>query len=102
VPDEFKDETIEKSEELDTPPTDSDVYFGNDDHPGTKDLRQVVQKSLESFADEEYSAAVYKAIRKQLTGKRFFKADGREASKFEIRTEVGRTFDEEKERLQKE
>ena len=54
-----------------------------------------MQKSLESFDDEDFGPAVYKDIKKQLKGKKFFVKDGsnwREASKVEVKNEIEKAF----------
>jgi hypothetical protein len=80
-------------------PEKGDVCFGNEKHPGTKALRRAVQKSMDTFAEEDFSPEVYKSIKKQFKGKGFFVRDGsgwRQASKVEIRHGIEKVFNEAK------
>jgi hypothetical protein len=80
-------------------PEKGDVCFGNEKHPGTKALSRAVQKSMETFAEEDFSPEVYKSIKKQCKGKGFFVRDGsgwRQASKVEIKNGIEKAFNEAK------
>lgn len=93
------EETITKEspdEDDDSWPTVNDVCFGDKVHPGTKEFHKVVQNAAQSFADEEYGPVIYKSVKKQLKGKRFFNVDGQDASASEIKAEVKKAFNKEK------
>lgn len=53
-------------------PTDKDVCFDADLHPGTKAMYAAVQKTLKKYPKAEYSPVQYRHIKKQLPGRRFF------------------------------
>ena len=53
-----------------------DVCFGKNNHPGTKDFYQIVHETARKREGEKYGPPVYKAVRKQLQGRRLLKADG--------------------------
>ena len=59
-----------------------DVCFGKRNHPGTEDFHQIVHETARKREGEEYGPPVYKAIRKQLQGRRLLKASG--SGKWEI------------------
>jgi hypothetical protein len=51
-------------------PEDYDVCFGNEDHPGTRELFKIVKDALVEFSNLPYSFPVYKSISKKLKGRR--------------------------------
>ena len=90
------------------PPTDFDVCFDADDHPGTIVFDKAVRKTVAQNSDKEYSPSLYRAIKKQLPGRRFFVCDDednpevwREVTKKELVEIVGSRFDEIKKTYQK-
>jgi len=58
-----------------TQPTDKDICFDADEHPGTKAMHAAVQKTLKKYPNTEYSPEQYRHIKKQLAGRRFFVCD---------------------------
>ena len=89
----------QESQEDDIRLRKDDICVDNDGHLGNKALQRAAQKSLDTFGDDDFGPEVYKAIKKQLKGKRFLIGDGsklREASKPEIRDAVERAFKEAK------
>ena len=60
-------------------PRDMDVCYGSYDHPGSIDLDKAIRKALQEFQGQAWSPAVYKAIRNNLQGKRFFFRKNRES-----------------------
>jgi hypothetical protein len=80
----------------DKQPRSNDVCFGNEDHPGTRPFRNVVEEVAADFGKEDFKPEVYKIIRKKLKGRRFFmkkKTVWLEASKLETRKHIGRAYD---------
>lgn len=53
-------------------PRDMDVCFGSGNHPGTIALTEAVIKSMHKFSPKGWGPPVYKAIRSDLQGRRFF------------------------------
>ena len=53
-------------------PRDFDICYGLDRHPGTVSFQAAVMRRLEEAGDKEWNPTVYKAIRAQLVGRRFF------------------------------
>jgi hypothetical protein len=81
-------------------PEDYDVCFGNEDHPGTRELFKIVKDALVEFSNLPYSPPVYKSIRKKLKDRRILiRPDEsapmywREATKGERIDSVGKYFD---------
>lgn len=56
-------------------PTDNDVCFDADQHPGTKAMHKAVKKTLKKYPTEEYSPEIYRHIKNQLSGRKFFVCD---------------------------
>jgi hypothetical protein len=57
-------------------PGDFDVCFDADDHPGTVELHNVMRNTMQDFpADTEYGPSVYRHIKQQLPGRRYFLVD---------------------------
>ena len=52
-------------------PQEFDVCFGDDKHPGSISFREIMQESVSQF-DGEWSTSIYKGIKKQLLGRRYF------------------------------
>jgi len=80
----------------DKQPRSNDVCFGNEDHPGTRAFRNVVEEVAADFGKEDFKPEVYKIIRKKLKGRRFYmknKTVWLEASKLETRKQIGRAYD---------
>ena len=86
--------TTNKSEKIDLQPSNTDVYFGNEKHSGTKAFRRAVAKSRKMFSEDEFTPDVYRAIKKQLKGRRFFNSNGKEATKAEFRAAMKKAFEE--------
>lgn len=87
-------------------PNDADVCFDDRHHPGTVDWIAVIRDCLGKFEGHEYSPPVYKAIKKQLKGRRFLvrtrrneRTSWREATKPEIIELFGEAFNEERRRI---
>ncbi len=59
----------------DATPTDNDICFDADEHPGTKAMHKAVKKTIKKYPNEEYSPEQYQHIKKQLTGRKFFICD---------------------------
>jgi hypothetical protein len=90
---------------LPTFPTDNDICFSDEDHPGTKLFREAVVEVTTEMEGEEYSPKVHKAIRAKLKGRRYFKRNSDTddttttplswiiANKFEVRNEIGLAYD---------
>jgi tetratricopeptide (TPR) repeat protein len=81
-------------------PEDFDVCFDNKGHPGTKEWMRAVRDSLEEFGVVEYSPPIYKAIKKNLKGRRFLirisrnhRTSWREGSKPEVIEIIGEYFE---------
>ena len=53
-------------------PRDFDICFGSEQHPGTVSFHMAVVRRIEESGDKEWNPTVYKAIRAQLVGRRFF------------------------------
>jgi hypothetical protein len=88
-------------EETNTQPTVNDVCFGADEHPGTIAYEAAVSKSLKRWGGQDFGPPVYRAIKKQLPGRRFFICDDpdqpeewREVLKQELVETFGARFDE--------
>jgi hypothetical protein len=86
--------------ELPTEPTDMDVCFDADEHPGTTAFIKALKSSLCKFSDEEYGPPIYRFVKKQLPDRRFFICDDedapdvwREVTKKELIELVGTQFD---------
>lgn len=76
-------------------PEPKDVCFGNEDHPGTKAFRKVVEDVAADSGEEEFKE-IYKIIKKKLKGRRFLKTDDNiwgEATKKETRKETRKAYD---------
>eukprot|EP00934_Nitzschia_sp_Nitz4_P000965 Nitzschia sp. Nitz4//scaffold168_size48592//36448//40479//NITZ4_007055-RA/size48592-augustus-gene-0.20-mRNA-1//1//CDS//3329538336//965//frame0 len=59
-------------------PRDMDICYGSDGHPGTVALAEASIAAMEKFGTNEWSPAIYKAIRSDLHGRRFFLRPGRD------------------------
>jgi len=73
-----------------------DVYFGYEEHPGTRAFRSVVQEVAADLGEEEFKPEIYKIIKRKLKGRDYFKTNGivwAEATKLETRKEIGRAYD---------
>ena len=91
------------SSESTLPPDDEDICFGKEDHTGTKHFRRAVRKTARSHLDQKYGPDVYKAVKKQLKTRRFFKESSpgqwAEATKTDLIDQVRQVFEEEKTKL---
>ena len=56
-------------------PSDKDVCFDADEHPGTKAMHAAVKMTLKEYPLDEYSPEQYRHIKKQLSGRKFFVCD---------------------------
>ena len=83
----------------DTSYQDDDICLGNENHIGTKEFRRAVQKSVKKFIDQDYGPEIYKSVKKQLKGRRFFEeavpGTWVELSKSERIDEVAKAFNAE-------
>lgn len=98
---EQRDSAHSNSEVLDRlSPSDSDICFGDDNHPGTKAWKEAVKSSLEHFpGTTNWGPPVYKFIRHKLQGRDYYVDDGgdwREATNNERREWFERQFEKEK------
>jgi hypothetical protein len=84
----------------DTPYNVDDICLGNENHSGTKDFRRALRKSVKKHVDEDYGPEIYKSIRKQFKGRRFFEEASPgtwvELSKSEMIREMSKAFNAEK------
>jgi hypothetical protein len=94
------------SDDDDMIPDEEDVCFEAEGHPGTEAFDEAIQNSLENFGPVAYSPKVYRRIKKQLPGRRFFICDDennpstwREVDKSELIDLVWTYYEEEKEKL---
>lgn len=53
-------------------PRDMDICYGSKSHPGTIALTEAVIKAMHKFSGKGWGPPVYKAIRNDLQGRRFF------------------------------
>lgn len=70
-PSDTEDGTIDPNVQ----PTDNDICFDADQHPGTKAMHKAVEKTVKKYPTEEYSPEQYRHIKKQLPGRKFFVCD---------------------------
>jgi hypothetical protein len=68
-------ELDESSEVEDDIPNEEDVCFEAEEHPGTDAFLNAVRKTLKSVGPSAYSPKVYRQIKRQLVGRRFFVCD---------------------------
>ena len=54
------------------PPTDADICFGKEHHPGTLQFHRVCQGAVLQYPDKDYGPGIYKAIKRPLKGRRFY------------------------------
>ena len=84
------------SNEAQAQPAKGDVWFGNESHPGTKSFQRAVQKAYKAFPEDDFGPEIYKHVKKQLKGKRFFIDDGSgsctEVSRVVIKNEMEKQF----------
>jgi tetratricopeptide (TPR) repeat protein len=87
-------------------PRDNDVCFDDRHHPGTMDWISTIRECLDRFEGQDYSPPVYRAIKKQLKGRKFLvrarsnvRTSWREATKPEIIELFGEAFNEERRRM---
>jgi len=85
-------------------PTDKDVCFGAEDHPGTKDWHKVIKNSMADLVDSEFCLEVYRHIKKKLGGRRFLiknetDGDWKEASKTDLVSNFRIAFEKEQKRF---
>jgi len=59
------------------PPTEQDICFEAEEHPGTQALVEAIQQTLEELGAMPYSPTVYKSIKHRLSGRSFFICDVR-------------------------
>jgi hypothetical protein len=81
----------ESSDADDGVPTEEDICFEAEEHPGTDAFFNAVRKTLNDIGPSAYSPKVYRQIKRQLPGRRFFVCDDdnkpydwREVSKSEL------------------
>ena len=67
--------TIECSDEEVSTPRQDDVCFEAEEHPGTEAFQEAVQQTLYSLGPSSYTPVVYKNIKRQLSGRRFYVCD---------------------------
>jgi hypothetical protein len=84
---------------------DSNIWFECKDHPGTNEFRRVIRFVAEDFHGIDYSRAIYKAIRKELRGRKFVtgetQEDLREVPSRGIIATIGTAFEAEQERRER-
>jgi hypothetical protein len=84
---------------------DSDIWFECKDHPGTNEFRRVIRFVAEDFQGVDYSRTIYKAIRKELRGRKFVtgetQEDLREVPSRVIVATIGTAFEAEQERRER-
>jgi hypothetical protein len=56
-------------------PTDNDICFDADDHPGTIAMHASMHITIQKYPDQDYDPAIYRHIKKQLPGRQFFVCD---------------------------
>ena len=82
--------------EGETQPAKGDVWFGHENHPGTKSFQRAVRKAYNAFPEDDFGPEIYKHVKKQLKGKRFFIDDGSgscsEVSRMVIKNEMEKEF----------
>jgi hypothetical protein len=61
--------------EVSTTPRETDVCFDADEHPGTEAFLDAVRQTIAALGPVPYSPAVYKSIKRQVPGRRFFVCD---------------------------
>jgi hypothetical protein len=94
----------EEDDDWDEGPSAVDICFDRAHHPGNAALVRAVRSSLKSFADTGWSPPIYKAIKNQLRGRRFFVKTGegqwKEATQQERRKKMSICFEKENKALQ--
>lgn len=65
----------ENDGEPSTTPCETDVCFDADEHPGTEAFLDAVRQTIAALGPVPYSPAVYKSIKRQVPGRRFFVCD---------------------------
>jgi hypothetical protein len=68
-------EKIESGDESDIIPKEEDICFEAEEHLGTEAFLEAVQQTLKDHGPSPYSPSVYKNIKRQLPGRRFFVCD---------------------------
>lgn len=56
-------------------PTDNDVCFDADDHPGTIKMKAAIHTTIQKYPDDDYSPSIYRHIKRQMPDRRFFICD---------------------------
>jgi hypothetical protein len=75
---EFIDLSVQGSaddEDVTDMPTDNDVCFDADDHPGTIEMKAAIDATIQKNPDDDYSPSIYRQIKRQMLGRRFFICD---------------------------
>jgi len=60
-------------------PRELDICYGSANHPGTIALTEAVVNAMNKFTGKGWGPPIYKAIRNDLQGRRFFIRDGRDS-----------------------
>ena len=56
-------------------PTDFDICFDADDHPGTRDMHQIMLNIMQNNPDATYGPTIYRIVKKQLPDRKFYVVD---------------------------
>ena len=96
------------AEDDDDGPTDNDVCFDAEEHPGTVAFEEALDKVVAENPKKKYGPPIYRAVKKQLPGRRFYVCDDeehpdewREIDKQELIDEIGKAFNEGKKEYKK-
>lgn len=77
-------------------PAPMDICFGKKHHPGNEAMKKAIRKYLPEYKNMEWAPPVYKAIKSDLRGRRYFvpleQGGWQQASPQERRTEMGKYY----------
>ena len=98
----------DEDDDDDDGPTDDDVCFDAEEHPGTVAFEEALDKVVAENPKKKYGPPIYRAVKKQLPGRRFYVCDDeehpdewREIDKQELIDEIGKAFNEGKKEFKK-
>jgi hypothetical protein len=87
-------------DEDDDRPTPMDICFGKKNHPGNEALKKAIRKNRPEYNSMVWAPPVYKAIKSDLRGRRYFvpleQGGWQQATPEERRTEMGTYYNAEK------
>lgn len=87
-------------DEDDDRPAPMDICFGKKHHPGNEAMKKAIRKHLPDYNYMEWAPPVYKAIKSNLRGRRYFvpleQGGWQQATQQERRTEMGNYYNAEK------